>query len=442
MTGRYTLMLLLLLAPTLLHAQRITPLHHLISVNSLISRPESYRKLQLGIEKEWGNTEKGIKLDLLDERMRQLREGVLSNFDALNIKLEKSGRTTSRIVVSFRKWRYEIPITGQSFQESFASAEANLAAMLNDLLGRAVERATDGMSTITSSLLRQTLVVALSIVLKETQGTSSGDAVADITQLINTRLRKFLQDAITFEFPQFNTGDVASWQSILDAGGLALGGTNVLKLDSARLDTFVKLSVKSAREIVSRSLDEAESKIRTAVAQFNRWFLSGNAGLAVAEGQGGLGGGIHLSFTQSSNLQIGAYVNSEFQSDSLSAPEALFGAQIRYAWDRVEADLLFSAVRGNGWGLEAGLGASMRLDEKVIVGAAFFSVVEPIPIEVPDPADPTKKKTLTKQAFGWSLGATVRGTSENSPTFVIGLTRRDGKTSPIVQIVYPLRPQQ
>lgn len=416
-------------------AQRLTPLHHLIASNSMLTRPEMFRQLQLDIADRLGSIEKGVKLEILNEQMRMLRETLLSSFDARvdSLRIESTNGSVldrlnpedadAAIEIKFDDLKYVIPVGNRSFLASFEDAGRDFPASLQDLLAEAVERSSDGSRGMNLRLFQQVLDEALTIAINELNGNRGGGWSNQVAAMINSELQRYLRDYIRSQHSSFKSNDPEKWKDFLKKDKKAL--EKVLKEGAVK-------GITATRTLLADGLNQAESRMRGLVGEFNRVLLSADAGLSVSQEKGDLGAGIHVAYTQSSVLQMGIYLNTEFQPSDTKSARALIGGQARMAFGKMQLDLLASAIRGTGWGGEAGVGVSYSAGDAVIIGVAVFSTFNTV--EVQD-------STVVN---GWSLGMTVRGTSESSPTLVIGastIAHSGTGARPLFQIVYPIRPQ-
>src|SRR6266446_1043217 len=124
-----------------------------------------------------------------------------------------------------------------------------------------------------------------------------------------------------------------------------------------------------------------------------------------------------------------AYVNGKFTdtSHSQTASSLLVGAQLRYAFDCIQGDVLMSKLVGSNlksaW--EFGLGASVRTQSDLVLGIAGF-------ISSPN-------KFWSEERNTYTIGATFKGVSKNSPSLLLGaIFQQDQKTTPVFQLGLPV----
>lgn len=402
-------------------AQHVSPLQHLITSNTQIRRPEIFRTMQHGVEKEWGKLDEGTRLELLDKQAGKLRANILSVFDSAKAEIVLDANTTF-IKVSLANQEYRIPITGVSFTRAFEQGMLDAGDKFRTVFDVAIDNATFGSRNISAQLFQQVLFSGLLSTLNraQTQSGATGSIPERVAEILNGGFQKTLREWIQQQDPLFNFSDPNAWASLIQRQG-------------ANFNTLINMEVKKAtaeaRQLVSDALDIVEQRIRTAVDQFDKWLVAANAGFGVTEGKGDLAGGIHLSYTQSENLQIGAYVNGNLDPADSTKPAGAVGAQLRFSGDWWQLDGLISGIRGTTWGLEAGLGGSARIGEHTLVGLGYFVISGTMQID-------------GKSVNGWSLATTLTGTEAGSPLIILGLSVRNGKTHPLFQVSYPLTAQQ
>lgn len=425
MSLRYCIALMLALAARSLSAQELTPLHYLIESNSLIERPEMFRTLQQGIEKEWGSLEKGARLGLLDEKMKTLRESILDRFENVGVALVPSDNNPSAIQISLGELSYSIPVTGLSFENAFIQASGNARSVIEQALRESATNATFGLENFNAQTLQAPFLSTLKDVIDTDLGKTNTTVAAAFTKIIQDILQRLILDALKRSNPLFNVSNPAAWSGVVGDGKL---------LTPEKITALIKDGIAKSRETVADALNRTENKIREIVNHFDTWLVAANAGLAITRGENSLAGGIHISYNHNENLQLGIYVKGDLDitqktADPATPRQTVVGGQFRYAWDRFQLDFLLSGVKADDWGMEAGCGASYRVGDKALLGLALFAMAQEL-------------GTDTKRRYDWSVGMTLKGAAPTSPILIVGVSYHDSKPNPIVQITYPVNAQK
>ena len=192
------------------------------------------------------------------------------------------------------------------------------------------------------------------------------------------------------------------------------------------------------QEKMNSILDKVEDEITRGITSFSNKLVSGNMGLAVTEGDGAINAGLLLSFIIGESFQMGIYVNGQLNNDSTSVDttkvnnnikpnQSLIGGQLRYAWDKLQLDLLFSALFNdknfNAFEVfEGGFGISWAVSSDIILGAAYFAMI------------------YTVEDFNniHLVGLNVMAKGTSVPSFLLGVQFSNGVTTPVFQISQPI----
>jgi hypothetical protein len=418
MPNRQFILLLLVVVSAGARAQRITPLHSLVTQNSLLTRPEVFRAVQKEIDGQWSGMTKGARLEILDEKMKKFREFISTPLSALStVQLPALGSERLTLSSPTATLSLAIPTSAVSFDDAFEIARRNGAVAIANLIQGASETIAREIRIVSAPMLRQVFEAALNYALTELKSPRDGTVYYRLSSMFIDELESRLRTHITKNEPSFNFSDPAQWAA------------SSARLDKKALEEMLAPAVVAGNGALTEALNSAEHQLRSAIDRFNSWLVAGDAGLSISEGENSLGAGITLAYTQSKNLQIGAFFNGTFQPEETAAPQALLGMQVRYSWNRTQIDLLASGIRGDTWGLEAGLGVSHKVSERYIAGIAFFNVTSPPEID-------------KQRVAGWSLAGSVRSSDDRSPTVTLGVSHRNGASTPLFQITYPITRQQ
>jgi hypothetical protein len=201
--------------------------------------------------------------------------------------------------------------------------------------------------------------------------------------------------------------------------------------DPERLRGYIKAGLDTAahnlQSLITRALNKAEHTVVDVINESSEILVRGNTGLAVTKGTGAFAGGIHFSLLVGSNLQFGVYGNGQFEKGdkTSSTSKSLLGFQARYASERLQGDLLGSYMKSDVEDVsnEFGAGLAVKVTDDIILGAALFGSFP-------------KGKGFFRKSYGFTL----RGTSTNSPTLLIGGARNDGPSTPVFQVSFPILP--
>ena len=467
-------------------SQMVSPLHQVMSANSLINRPEVFRDMQEYIASAYKDLPPGVKLDYFYKKMVPIRDNLLSYIEApvifkpeftridtvteqfsansiavLRANVKDSSRTnvsrdtffvwrglsvkeiaalrsqiTSKedsqllesLIKKCRKARFEYRAK-KVIDIDFGKLKTP-SMILNDIQNQlARELDTILRNHIPSSLgndVRAAVLAGILAALKQAgviQSVSLGSESSDYIQTFSNTIAEAVMDKLREAIRQRFPEVLVYDESYID--------TLIERIPL--LDDELKTIARNLKEDIKSNLDKAENTLATAVNEYAKQFLSGNTGFAVTEGEGAFTGGVMYAFV-SGHFQSGMYINGQFNKSSnnsksdttLVAQQFLLGFQVRFATDDKQFDFLFSKLIGENKSseLEVGMGVSYRITDGLIIGAAGFSL-------------------LREQNDVYTIGATFKGTGSESPAVLVGTNFQDGReATPIFQISLPILPKR
>ncbi len=395
------------------NGQTNSSLHQVLASKSLIDRPLVFRNMQSGMIDEFGNVSPGLNLEFLYEKMSGVREDLLGLIKTPTLKYDTSKNTLS---ITYPKLK---PITISISIDLEEKPFLLLDSLLADIL-------TKQIATLLKKLSEKQRKGILSAVIKALE--KFGYNLSDITETVS--LEKRLGHILAFGLTKGLKKRISDkWpDEKLDSHTI-----KTLVMDVQ--DEFNKVSA-NLRERLSAVLDVAEHEIANVVDEFSWILLSANAGLSITEGPEGFNGGFLVSFVLSEHWQVGTYINGEFsQHDDTTntiPKQSLLGFQLQCAFlDAWQLDLLGSLLfGGKGFKMaevfEVGSGISWRVCPDYIAGLEGYWT--------------STSRTTTDQKFEdiWSFGISLKGTSSNSPSILLGWTFQDGSDKPFVQVGFPI----
>jgi len=207
-------------------------------------------------------------------------------------------------------------------------------------------------------------------------------------------------------------------------------------------NTIINKRLDELYEKLIKGFNKTEYAITEYIQDYSKVFISGNIGIGVTSGTGDFAGGVHLSGTIDSWLQLGLFVNNQI-SQKNELGRWITGGQIRVYGDSWQVDGLVSALFGNhkkvkDWSgaREFGLGGSVRFGSSIIgLAGTILQEGDKNVIELPQYE---------------SISESYRSTSKNSLTYIIGLTgyndlfpdaNNSSTFEPFFKVALPLNPE-
>lgn len=422
---RLLLVILFLIPISSAHGQAVQSLHQALTSNMLIDRSLVFREMQASIEEEMAGVEPGAKVDLLFKKMSAIRTPLLDAIQAPKVELE----TTQQDGTTQYRLRFSMPLgpsvsdiqfslqTRISANDVLSRLEKDLAVVLTGHMRRLPIGASEQQRAIFASLLvsiDESGVVSISV-----SDASNGDFSARLGSVLARLIVLRLKQEIRLADPAYDGDRPYEAEGTIRA---FIDGFNARSEEAATL----------ARESVVKALNRAEHDITQGVETFSKLLISGSAGLAVTQNEGGaLGGGLNISWVSGTSFQMGVYANGQLSqsdtTDSDTPAQSLIGFQGRYAGDRLQLDLLaavlfadkdFKAGHFDLW--QVGGGISYRPNNDFIFGVAGFGLFGP---GVGNAA---------------TVGLTLKATSAASPAVLLGVERQNDETRPVLQISFPV----
>jgi hypothetical protein len=402
--------LLILVCCGVLQGQAVSPLFQVMSSNPLIDRPEVFREMQRNIDMEFGKTPPGLHLDVFYQKMYQAEDKILSYVQSLNVRLTPD---STAVKILFIGDSLEIRFRGVELKNILDSIKREVAARVSAQIAH-------GLESFQSQDMKDAVIQALKSTVEES-GLLTGienteykdnDEVNAVSKEVAAALLDGIERIITTSAP------------------VSKAIRNLTEKDIAILfyRAFSEFSTK-VKSGLTDALTMAEHKVARLIDQVSDDLVSANVGVGVTEGTGAFSGGFTYSVVYAKNFQGIAYVNGKFTdtSHSQTASSLLVGAQFRFAFDPVQCDLLMSKLVGanlsSAW--EFGIGGSVRTQSDLVFGVAAF-------ISSPN-------KFWSDDENTYTVGATFKGTSRNSPTLLLGgIFRHEEKTTPIIQLGLPV----
>jgi hypothetical protein len=400
------------------YSQPISTLNQIMTSNPLINRPIEFRAMQQDVYSVLQSTEPGLKANYIYEKMADGRKRLL-NYIIIPVVNYKD----DSIIIS-------LPVTSDSIIIPNAKAYTR-DSLINELKQKVRQGLMDMMkgeeffeSKLGLSVLSRINLFIGASELAVNASTKKGDKnsidkfATLISGIVFDRAIKWLQLHYSTGFSLAKINDP---KELVDTLNSALGEINGIL--QGRMNSI---------------LDKVEDEFTRAITSFSNRLLSGNMGLAVTEGDGALNAGLLLSFIVGESFQFGFYVNGQLNNDSTSVDttkvndnikpnQSLIGGQLRYAWDKIQLDLLISALfKDKNFKafevFEGGAGFSYALNSDIILGLAYYIMIH------------------TVEGFNniHLLGLNVMAKNTSVPSFLLGVQFSNGVTTPVFQISQPI----
>ena len=454
---RTKLPLLLIVIFSISFAQKSNPLFQVMSANSMLERPEVFRKLQISVEESLGDVEYGLAVKILTKEIEEKKKLFKSYLDNLKVEITKSQEGVFQLWVEFPaidKIKFKLPSQELKIDAILSKIEDSLAVPINELIYTTLIKSTfldEKEKAIIWALvnsLKQEGIFDNSIDFEEKEISYqlakkiSGLAVSELKKLIDKNL---LEKGLKIP-KKLSLGMEVKPDSI--------NGCKYDKLYQL-INCNFNTSLNQVKQLFIEIIDKVEFVISNTVDDISKYLISGNVGISVSKGEGDFSGGIHYLLKVDENIQVGAYVNPEFTSmidttkidSSVNNVENeltafLFGLQVRFIInDDVEFNGLLSRISGSDIkpSMEGCASLSFRPIKEIILGLSYFY---------------SQNSYLGMEDGDEShiLGLNISSSSPGSPSLLVGFLRQrklhlenDGNykfgeygTSFVFQVGYPI----
>lgn len=406
------------------YGQSMSGLHQVLASNSLIDRPQVFRDLQTNIEDTLKTVQPGVKLDYLYGKIDGIRPRILANLQ-IGFDIEETSLSDGyTIKINFKdKIIWSEKLTNNIKYKAFDSLLDTMEVELEDFLFSKLDSTETDLKKINDAVSASLIFSIYETGLLAGKVNLTDDYAKDLAKVLAKFVFEEVRKRIRLKYPNFSLEDeieMTEWAN--------------------KIDAVLNEAVEKIRAKVANVLDQAEYKLAKAVDSFSQWLVSGNAGLAIVDGDGAFGGGVHVAFTFDSKCQVGVYYNGQFSEDkflaeaqanaekagnnklqAISTRQSLIGGQLRFASDCSQLDIMGAVLLKANRACELGVGVSRRLEGGLIIGLSGFIIVR-------------GNEAQSRKVYG----GTLKRASISGPTLFAGFIKEDDKRHPIFQVSFPI----
>lgn len=418
-------------------AQPPSALQGMLTNISLIERSAEFNELQFNLDKQLAETEPGVRMDYVFDRIQTFKQQVLAQFTAPQFHLNAADRTAELT------WNIGIGTPDSTITWKLAEPD-KMDKLIDDLFKdlKFSELQVQGCD-VCDNATTKALVTALITLLPP----AAKDFILK-TDTLDSCLKKILK---SFKEDLKN--------KIKEKAVLPLDTAQYPAIENS-INELLEDVAGRFREGISNAFNSVQDEITRAVASASDLLVSGNAGLAVLESKGSITGGMGVTYVFDKNIGIGVFVGHQLNPgveaetiaepaissvDSLSGNESadqsrsLIGARFMVASEGLQLDLLFSYFHplndtGKSW--ELGGGISTSCIKNLVLGIAVFEQAG---------------LSSTATGFATTMGITIKVSNPVWPSLQVGaivptsfehsfdeLFEKRSTARPFLELVYPI----
>jgi hypothetical protein len=414
-----TYVLILVLFCSVLFGQKANPLFQVINNSTLINRTEDLRKLQTTLSDNLNELRPGLNIQIAEPYIQQAKEIIRKAITGIELKIKPIPPAAMPTVITLELYFSDkklIDVTLTNTDKNFGEMLDNLEFSITNEFKQQIMQinCSDDIKALVLNglcLMIQKLEVGADVQL----GNDPVLIAESIAKMLSSKLKTEL---FTLLKEKFNINEKM------------LGSLNLVSVCKELIEKLNK-----EKEYLVQLLNKGEYSLNKLVSDANDVLFNGNVGFALTKGEGNFAGGLNLLFKLEDDIQIGTYVNTQFNSSADQSINnnvgSLFGLQARWAFASTkQLDLLVTGLFRNEIpaAMEVGLGYSFKPTtyKDFIFGIAFFYAKKY------NSESGLKEDTQT-------IGFTLKSANTSIPNLVLGVVGINwGGWVPLVQLSYPI----
>lgn len=424
--------------------QTMARIHQMIAVNSVLDRPEVIRELQASLRTSWGGKSEESIAVLVDQRLKEVQERIVTQIDAITITRAGTRITVSLVIPAPLPFGPPGPLPPEiividldetkTFKKNFDDVRISLRGTILRLL-------TDSWSFLiqrpgTSGNISSNLESALSFLLSESLGGARGVVLDSVAAALANKLVDRFEELLLSEIqrgsPGFDTEDIAAWADIIAS---QLPANNIL-------DTMIRNALVHVRTFANNALIQVRSSLVSVVRNMEAVVFSGLGGISVAQGTGDAGGGIEVTFRSDAYIQFRIFTDIAFQPENEQLqPYGMFGWQVGWAPNDYEMNMLATLTVRETIGAGLGLGGSFLFGDNILLGFSLAGAHLSPRLSLAN--FKSSFESISIRDVTWSAALSLKGASPSSPIFLLGnVVKKGAAPSATFQISYPITDQE